>query len=134
MGKFFCTHVIPDLGSYKILHPKTGLYFTCNIQTWISPLLRLYEPILIGYPGNTCSLPSMNFVGHNLELTTLHAMRHIGPYCWGSYYTCGTCMNGIWVNYPYNFRWALNLPVEFIIEYPATVTNTTLVSRLVLPL
>ena len=58
--------------------------------------MRLAGPILIGYHGNPFSLPTLNYIGSNIEITALHLRQFTGPYCWVSYFIYGTCMHGIY--------------------------------------
>ena len=90
---------MPDLGSWNLLNFNIGFTVTCALQTWSTVHLKIYDTILLGYPGNPCYLPLMNYIASTLKLTALHVVKRPGPSCWGSSYACGTCMPGIWRSY-----------------------------------
>ena len=73
-----------------------GIAYLYVLWTWNTLRLRMSDPFRIGYPGNPCSLPLLNCIGRNLELTASHALPHLDPYYWGSSFKCGTCPHDIW--------------------------------------
>ena len=85
--------------------------------------MRLSSPVVLGYPGEPCSLPMLIWVGCTIELTTLRVPQRLGPY-FGSVSVCVDLPSWyLWeLVQPQNSSGALTLHVVFLM-----VSSTTLI-------
>ena len=123
---------MPDIKILILSHSTIGIADTCSLQKCSKLWLVFSDLFNIGYPGNPCSLPFLNYVGRTLELTYLRVLQFLVPSCWGISFSYGTCLHGIWGSYfAPSTSVVLTLRVSFLMASSATLVQTAVVSQLV---